>query len=65
MDAAAPAAHCLEGGVEASQIDVVAGGVRLTDPALQRAQASRVVVHPGYDASAPCTTSRCSCRPHR
>lgn len=43
------AAHCLEGGVKASQIDVVAGGVRLTDPALQRAQVSRVIVHPGYD----------------
>ncbi|MFA9271251.1 MAG: trypsin-like serine protease [Baekduiaceae bacterium] len=43
------AAHCLEGGLKASQIDVVAGGVRLTDPTLQRARVSRVLVHPGYD----------------
>lgn len=44
------AAHCLEGGLRASQVDVVAGAVRLTDPALQRAQVARVVVHPRYDS---------------
>ena len=43
------AAHCLEGGVKASQIDVVTGGVRLTDPALQRVAVAQVIVHPAYD----------------
>ncbi len=43
------AAHCLEGGVRASQIDVVAGAVRLSDPAIARVPVARVIAHPAYD----------------
>lgn len=43
------AAHCLEGGLRASQIDVVTGAVRLSDPAAQRVPVVEVIVHPGYD----------------
>lgn len=46
--AIATAAHCVE-GLRAAQIDVVAGGTRLSQPGIQRAQASRIIVHPGYD----------------
>lgn len=44
------AAHCLEGGIRASQVDVVTGAVRLTSPAMQRARAARIIVHPRYDS---------------
>lgn len=43
------AAHCLEGGVRAGQIDIVTGGVRLTDPGLQRVGVARIILHPRYD----------------
>lgn len=42
------AAHCVE-GLRAAQIDVVSGGTRLSQPGIQRAQVTRIVVHPGYD----------------
>lgn len=42
------AAHCAQ-GEKASNIDVVAGGTRLSLPGIQRAQVSRIIVHPGYD----------------
>lgn len=42
------AAHCVQ-GEQASTMDVVAGGTKLSLPGIQRAQVSRIIVHPGYD----------------
>ncbi|MBJ7330076.1 MAG: serine protease [Solirubrobacteraceae bacterium] len=43
------AAHCFTGGTKAGQVDVVAGSTSLSDPAMQRAQAAELFIHPSYD----------------